>query len=99
MVPVKFEPVADMGMFTEAVPTRIVLVGEEEDRANCAFPVPERATVCGLPVALSEMLSEPLRAPLAVGVKVTLAVQLCPGLSMLCKGAAAHVLVWRKSPL
>jgi hypothetical protein len=45
------------------------------------------------------MLSEPLRAPLAVGVKVTLAVQLCPGLSILSNGAAAHVLVWRKSPL
>ena len=38
-------------------------------------PVPVRATVCGLPVALSEMVSEPERAPAAVGVKVTVSVQ------------------------
>jgi len=99
MDPVKFVPDADMGMFTEVEPTRVVVIGEEEVRLNWAVLVPERATVWGLPVALSEMLSAPLRAPLAVGAKVTLAVQLCPGLSRLFNGAAAHVLVWRKSPL
>jgi hypothetical protein len=81
MLPVKLVPDADMGMLTEAVAIRAVVVGEEEVRLNCAVPVPERVTVCGLPVALSLIIREPLRAPLAVGAKVTLAVQLCPGLS------------------
>ena len=34
IVPVKFAPDADTGMFTELVPTTIVVVGEEEERAN-----------------------------------------------------------------
>ena len=97
IAPVKLVPEADIGIVSEAVPTRIVLVGEEEERLNCAVPVPERATVCGLPVALSEMLREPLRAPLAVGANVTLAEQVWPGLSRLL--TAPQVLVWRKSPL
>ena len=41
-------------------------------------PVPERPTVWGLPPALSVMLIEDARLPLAVGVKVTLIVQLAP---------------------
>jgi hypothetical protein len=41
-----------------------------------AIPVPVSVTDCGLPVALSLMLSEPFRVPLAVGEKVTLIVQL-----------------------
>ena len=40
-----------------------------------AVPVPERLTVCGLPLALSVMLTEAVRLPLAEGVKVTLMVQ------------------------
>ena len=40
-----------------------------------AWPVPLRLTVCGLPVALSETVTVPVRAPLAVGVKVTAIVQ------------------------
>ncbi len=39
-------------------------------------PVPVRGTVWGLPLALSEMLTLAVRVPLAVGVKVTLIVQL-----------------------
>ena len=42
------------------------------------IPVPESATTCGLPVALSEMLSEAARLPAAEGVKVTVRVQLAP---------------------
>jgi len=38
--------------------------------------MPLNATVCGLPAALSEMLSAALRAPGAVGLNVTLRVQL-----------------------
>ena len=50
------------------------LVGERLTRA--AVPVPERLTVWGLPLALSEMLTAAVRLPLAEGVNVTLIVQL-----------------------
>ena len=50
------------------------LVAERLTRA--AVPVPERLAVCGLPLALSVMLTEAVRLPLATGVKVTLMVQL-----------------------
>jgi hypothetical protein len=43
-----------------------------------AVPVPERLTVCGLPAALSEMLTDAVRVPVAVGLNVTLIVQLPP---------------------
>ena len=43
-----------------------------------ATPVPERLAVWGLPLALSVMLSEAVRLPLAEGVKVTPIVQLPP---------------------
>jgi hypothetical protein len=39
-------------------------------------PVPLRAMDCGLPEALSVMVTEPVRVPAAVGVKVTLMLQL-----------------------
>ena len=44
---------------------------------------------------MSLMLKVPLRAPLAVGAKETLAVQLCPTASWF--SVAAQVLVWEKS--
>jgi hypothetical protein len=56
-------------------------------------PVPERLTVCGLPVALSEMLTAAVRAPVAAGVKVTLIEQL-----PLAATELPQVLVWAKSP-
>ena len=62
------------------------LVGETLTRA--AVPVPERLTVCGLPLALSVMLTEAVRLPLAEGVNVTLIVQLAPAATEL-----PHVLV------
>ena len=40
--------------------------------AAAATPVPSRDTVCGLPGALSDMVSWPPRSPVAVGVKLTL---------------------------
>jgi len=49
-----------------------------ESLADGAVPVPERVTVCGLPLALSAMLTEAERPPLAEGVKVTLIVQPAP---------------------
>jgi hypothetical protein len=41
-------------------------------------PVPVRATTCGLPGALSLTDNEAVRAPVAVGRKVTLNVQFAP---------------------
>jgi hypothetical protein len=57
-------------------------------------PVPVRLTVWVAGLALSVMVKEPLREPLAVGVKVTLRVQLA-----LAARLAPQVLVWEKSPL
>jgi hypothetical protein len=50
--------------------------------------------VCGLPLTLSVRVIEPLRLPVAMGVKVTLMVQPPPALTEL-----PHVFVWAKSPL
>jgi len=62
------------------------LVGERLTAG--AVPVPERLTVCGLLGALSVKESEAVRLPVAVGVKVTLTVQLAPAATEL-----PHVLV------
>lgn len=43
-----------------------------------AVPVPLRVTVCGEPVAVSEIVSVPVRAPIAVGVNLTEIAQLAP---------------------
>lgn len=49
-------------------------------RLNSAvyLPVPDRATLCGLPGALSVNCSEPVRVTVWVGVKVTFASQVDP---------------------
>jgi len=57
-------------------------------------PVPVRAIVCGLSFALSVIVKVPVRLPLAVGVKVTLTVQLALGPS-----DVPQLLVSEKSPL
>jgi len=57
-------------------------------------PVPVRPMVCGLPAALSVIVTLAVRLPFAVGVKVTLMVQLAPAAREL-----PHVFVWTKSPL
>jgi len=46
-------------------------------------PVPAKLTVCGLPLALSVIVSDALREPAAVGVNVTLMVQLAPAKTVL----------------
>jgi hypothetical protein len=56
-------------------------------------PVPESATVCGLPVALSLIDRLAVRPFLANGVKVMLMVQLAPAAT-----DVPQVLVWLKSP-
>ena len=47
-------------------------------RLTGAIPVPDNATVCGLPAASSTKLSVPFTAPKPVGAKVTLTMQLAP---------------------
>lgn len=46
--------------------------------AGDVLPLPVRLRMCGLPAALSVITSVPVRAPEAVGVKVTLIVQSAP---------------------
>ena len=58
-----------------------------------ALPVPLRDTVCGLPEALSVTVSVPVREPAAVGVKVTLTVQL-----LLAAREVPQLLLWAKLP-
>ncbi len=69
---------------------KLRLVGERLTAG--AVPVPLRPTVCGLPAALSLMLSVALRVPVAVGVKVTLIEQLAPAAT-----DVPQLLVWAKS--
>src|SRR5207302_1146323 len=65
-----------------------------------AVPFPRRGSICGLPPALSPSDSVPVRAPKAVGVKVTLMVQFPPAAKVagLVGQALAPVLVAAKSP-
>src|SRR5947199_81298 len=65
----------------------------ESDACATAVPVPLNPAACGDPVALSVMLTAALRAPAAVGVKVTEIVQLPPAATL-----DPQVLVWAKSP-
>jgi hypothetical protein len=58
-----------------------------------AVPVPVRATVWGLAPPLSAIETEALRLPVAVGLNVTLMVQLADAARL-----APHVCVWAKSP-
>src|SRR5437016_4994028 len=65
-----------------------------------AVPFPLSVMICGLPPALSASDSVPVRAPKAVGVKVTLMVQFAPAAKVagLVGQALAPVLVAAKSP-
>jgi hypothetical protein len=58
---------------------KLKLVGE----SFAVVPVPLSETFCGLPAALSVKLRAAVRVPLAVGLKVTLIVQLAPAASEL----------------
>src|SRR5437773_705930 len=61
-----------------------------------AVPVPERLAVCGLPLASSVTVKVAVRAADAVGVNVTLMVQL--ELSAGVEGGSAQLFDWPKSP-
>ena len=62
--------------------------------AEFVTPVPDRAAVWGLPVALSVTVTAAVRAPVAVGLNVTLMVQLA-----LAARLEPQVVVRAKSPL
>jgi hypothetical protein len=64
--------------------------------ALAAAPVPARPAVCGLPVALSAMLTLAVRAPVAVGLNVTLMAQFAFAASV--AGLTGQVFVCAKSP-
>jgi hypothetical protein len=68
-----------------ACPAKVNEVGEKVAIGAAAVPVPVRATVCGLPAALSATAREALRAPVAEGVKVTLMVQLAPAANVVAQ--------------
>src|SRR5579862_880402 len=74
------------------VPNNVVLKVNLLGESCMAVPMPARGSDCGLPVALSVILTEAIRFPIAVGSKVTLIVQLFPGATLV------HVLVCEKSP-
>jgi hypothetical protein len=57
---------------------KVSVGGVSETAGTSAIPVPDSPTVCGLPDALLDTDSAPSRTPAAVGVKVTLIVQLLP---------------------
>jgi hypothetical protein len=61
---------------------------------DAATPVPVRLTVWVAGLALSVIVNVPLLEPVAVGLKVTLRVQLPPAATL-----EPQVLVWEKSPL
>ena len=65
-----------------------------ERLATGPLPVPVRLTVCVAGLALSAMVTAPVRVPVAVGLKVTLMVQLAFAATL-----EPQVLVWEKSPL
>src|SRR5216684_1992106 len=75
-------------------PTKVRLVGDTLAVVPVPLPVPVRLTVCGLPVALSVIVRVPLLVPEAVGVNVTLIVQLDPA-----DTADPQLFVCPKSPL
>lgn len=72
-------------------PEKLTLVGDS--RIPAAVGTPVRPTICGLPIALSSRLIVAERFPGAVGLNVTLMMQL-PGEPIEGK----QVLVWVKSP-
>jgi hypothetical protein len=67
------------------------------DTSVAPVPVPDKATVCGLLLAVSVNVSVALRAPMAVGANVTETVQLAPAANVLGQlevtGKSARLLV------
>lgn len=64
----------------------------EKSGVGDVVPLPLSVTLCGLPGAVSVMVTDPERNPVAVGLNVTFTVQLAPGFK------AVQLLVCAKSP-
>ena len=62
-------------MLPTVVEANVRLVGERVTVSGAAAPVPLRATVCGVPVALSATESEAVSVPVAAGLNSTETVQ------------------------
>ncbi len=76
------ERVVEMAVAVDptVVSGKLIVVGEREAAgAVAAEPLPCRRTICGEPAALVGTESEAVRAPVAVGSKVTLRTQVLPG--------------------
>jgi len=73
---------------------KVRLLGERTAMPLVVTPVPVSATVWGLPVAESLMLTLPERVPAAVGAKLTLIVQADPAAKL-----AGQLLAAPKSPV
>lgn len=63
--------------------------------AGAPAPVPPSAMDCGLPPALSVMVTDPVRVPVALGVNVTVIVQF----PLFAATVLPQLFVWAKSPL
>jgi hypothetical protein len=76
-----FVRVTVFGRLVAPIPTepKFKLVG----KSFAVVPIPLRLTFCGLPAALSAMLSAAVRVPEAVGLKVMLMTQLAAAASEL----------------
>src|SRR5579863_2873146 len=70
------------------------LTGDSATAGALEPPVPVKLALCGLPLALSATETAPVRTPAAVGLKVTVIVQLAPAAIEL-----PQLLVCAKSPL
>jgi hypothetical protein len=68
-------------------------VGGADKPTRGPVPVPVKLTVCGLGLALSAIVTDAVRVPVAVGVNVTSIVQLPPP-----ETDPLHAFVWEKSP-
>ena len=89
------EPLEPLSGFTSRLNTAVcpaVIVADSEPPLATPneklVPIPVKIITCGLPEALSVMVTEALRLPLDVGSKVTLIVQFAPAATL-----APHVLV------
>ena len=79
-----------------AVTVAEVPAGAEREKSGVP-PVPVNETTCGLPGASLVIVTDPVVAPVDVGVKVTDTTQLAPAPKV--AGESGQLLVWTKSPL
>jgi hypothetical protein len=87
VVSVTTAPPAGAGPLNVTVPVEevppVTIVGFRlTELGTGSEPVPVRLTDCGLPAALSVIVRAALRVPVAVGVNVTLMLQLAPAATL-----------------